>query len=130
MITTTYAKTGDVLGYAKYTDISAYINHYPITSYNINDYTAVVAEDLRNYGFNVEWNGENRSLFITKNADATQITPYGTVYKHSAKAGQNSFPYLQTDIVTYVNGSKVDSFNIDGRTCIYIDALSPYGEVA
>ena len=129
MVTVTYAKTGDVIGYAKYTDISAYINHYPIISYNINDYTAVVAEDLRNYGFNVVWDGENRSLSITKNTDATQITPYGTVYKYSAKAGENSFPYLQTDIVAYVDGNKVESFNIDGKTCIYIDALAPYGEV-
>lgn len=129
MVTVTYAKTGDILGYAKYTDISAYINHYPITSYNINDYTAIVAEDLRNYGFNVVWDGENRSLSITKNSDATQITPYGTVYKYSAKAGQNSFPYLQTDIVTYVNGSAVESFNIDGKTCVYMDALSSYGDV-
>ena len=130
MITVTYAKTGDILGYAKYTDISAYINHYPITSYNINDYTAVVAEDLRNYGFNVVWDGENRDLFITRNFDATQIIPYGTVYKYSAKAGKNSFPYLETDINTYVNGNKVESFNIDGKTCLYIDALAPYGEVA
>jgi len=128
--TTSFAKTGDVIGYAKYTDISAYINHYPITSYNINDYTAVVAEDLRNYGFNVEWNGDSRSLFITKNDTATQITPYGTVYRYSAKAGQKSFPYLQTDIITYVNGNQVESFNIDGKTCVYIDSLAPYGEVA
>ena len=128
--TTAFAKTGDVIGYAKYTDISAYINHYPITSYNINDYTAVVAEDLRNYGFNVEWNSDSRSLFITKNDTATQITPYGTVYRYSAKAGQKSFPYLQTDIITYVNGNQVESFNIDGKTCVYIDSLAPYGEVA
>lgn len=127
--TTSFAKTGDIIGYAKYTDISAYVNHYPITSYNINDYTAVVAEDLQNYGFNVVWNGDERSLSISRNDSATAITPYGTIYKYSAKAGQNSFPYLETDIKTYVNGHKVDSFNIDGKTCVYIDALAPYGEV-
>jgi len=127
--TVSFAKTGDIIGYAKYTDISAYINHYPITSYNINDYTAVVAEDLRNYGFDVVWNDAERSLSITKNETATQITPAGTVYKYSLKAGQDSFAYLETDIVTYVNGSKVDSFNVDGKTCIYIDSLAPYGEI-
>lgn len=123
------AKIGDIIGYAKYSDISAYINHYPITSYNINDYTAVVAEDLQNYGFNVEWNGEARSLSITRNNDAKQITPYGTVYKYSYKSGQNSYPYLETDIATYVNGQKVEIFNIDGKTCLYMDDLAPYGEV-
>ena len=126
---TSFAKSGDVIGYTKYSDIGAYINHYPITSYNINGYTSVVAEDLRNYGFYVEWNGEERSLKITINPTATQITPYGTVYKYSAKAGQNAFPYLESDITTYVNGQKVDSFNINGRTCIYMEALAPYGDV-
>lgn len=123
------AKSGDIIGYAKYSNISAYINHYPITSYNINDNTAVVAEDLQNYGFNAEWNGETRSLSITKNIDAKSITPYGTVYKYSYKAGQNSYPYLETDITTYVNGQRVESFNIDGKTCIFMDDLAPYGEV-
>ena len=129
MFTTSYAKTGDIIGYAKYTDISAYINHYPITSYNINDYTAVVAEDLRNYGFNVEWNGDNRSLNIYRNYSATAITPYGEVYKNSSKLGQNALPYLETDIATYVNGNKVESFNIDGKTIIFFEDLKPYGEV-
>lgn len=127
---TSFAKNGDVIGYTKYSDIGAYINHYPITSYNINGYTSVVAEDLRNYGFNVEWNEEERSLRITRNSTANQITPYGTVYKYSAKAGQNAFPYLESDITTYVNGQKVDSFNINGSICIYMNALAPYGDVA
>lgn len=123
-----YAKTGDVIGYAKYTDIAAYINHYPITSYNINDYTVVVAEDLQNYGFDVEWNGANRTLSIKRNK-WYEMKPSGQVYKYSSKLGQNSYPYLETDIVTCVNGQKVDSFNIGGKTCIYLDALSSFGEV-
>lgn len=123
------AKSGDIIGYAKYSDISAYINHYPITSYNINDNTSVVAEDLQNYGFSAEWNDETRSLSITRNNDAKQITPYGTVYKYSYKVGQNSYPYLETDITTYVNGQKVESFNIDGKTCIFMNDLASYGEI-
>lgn len=124
-----FAKNGDIIGYAKYSDIAAYINHYPITSYNINDNTAIVAEDLQNYGFNVEWNGEARSLSITKNTETKNITPYGTVYKYSYKAGQNSYPYLETDITAYVNSQKIESFNIDGKTCIYMNDLAPYGEI-
>ena len=124
------SKSGDVIGYAKYTDISAYINNYPITSYNINGYTAVVAEDLRNYGFSVEWNESDRSLSITRNNNSTEITPYGAVYKYASKAGKNAYPYLETDIVTFVNGIKVKSFNINGNTCVYIDSLAPYGEVS
>lgn len=125
---TTFAKSGDVIGYAKYTDISAYINHYPITSYNINGNTAVVAEDLANYGFNVVWNNTARTLTVTRSGGTT-ITPYGTVYKYSSKVGRNSFPIYETDIVTYVNNIQVDSFAIGGKTCVYIDSLAPYGEL-
>lgn len=126
---TTFAKSGDIIGYAKYTDISAYINHYPITSYNINGNTAVVAEDLANYGFNVVWNNSARTLTVTRSGGTT-ITPYGTVYKYSSKVGQNSFPIYETDIVTYVNNVPVTSFAIGGKTCVYIDSLAPYGELA
>ena len=122
------AKIGDIIGYAKYTDIAAYINHYPITSYNINDYTAIVVEDLRNYGFDVTWNGDNRTLTVERNSE-TQISGKEKVYKYSYSAGKNSFPYVETDIVTYVNGQAVTSYNIGGQTCIYLDVLSVYGGV-
>lgn len=127
-VLTTFAKSGDVIGYAKYTDISAYINHYPITSYNINGNTAVVAEDLANYGFNVAWDDTTRTLTVTRSGGTT-ITPYGTVYKYSSKVGQNSFPIYETDIVTYVNNAQVESFAIGGKTCVYIDSLASYGEL-
>ncbi|MDD6484506.1 MAG: hypothetical protein PUF72_08020 [Clostridiales bacterium] len=129
MFKTSYAKTGDILGYAKYTDISAYINHYPIKSYNINDYTAIVAEDLNNYGFDVVWDETNRTLSVTRGSTNT-IEGTSNVYKYSYKAGQNSIAYVETDVVTYLNGQKVESFNIGGQTCIYIDALSVCGEVS
>lgn len=130
LCSTASAKIGDIIGYTKYSDIAVYINHYPITSYNINGKTAVVAEDLANYGFNVLWNEYTRSLNITRNTFATEITPFGKVYRYTAKAGQDAFPYLESDIVVYVNGNIVESFNINGKICIYINSLTPYGEVA
>ncbi len=126
---TAFAENGDILGYAKYTDISAYVNHYPITSYNINGYTAIVAEDLNHYGFEVVWDDVARTLCVTRNYAATEITPAEQIYSYSSVAGRDSLPYLETDIKTYVNGSLVDSFNINGKTCIFMDSLAPYGEV-
>lgn len=126
MSTVAFAAIGDVLGYAKYTDIAAYVNNYPITSYNINDYTTVVVEDLRYYGFDVTWSNETRTLTVERNGQ-TKINGKEGVYKYSSLAGQNSFPYIETDIVTYVNGQPVTSYNIGGQTCIYIDALRTYG---
>ncbi len=126
---TAFAESGDVLGHATYTDISAYINHYPITSYNINGYTAVVAEDLNYYGFEVVWDDVTRTLCITRNYATTEISPAEQVYNYSSVAGRDSLPYLETDVKTYVSGNLVESFNINGKTCIFMDSLAPYGEV-
>ena len=49
------ANVGDVVGFTRYTDIVASINNHNIASFNIDGYTGVVAEDLRNYGFDVQW---------------------------------------------------------------------------
>ena len=53
-------KIGDVVGHTYYTDITAQIDGHPLPSYNIGGETAVVAEDLREYGFSVVWDGEAR----------------------------------------------------------------------
>ena len=57
-------KIGDVVGHTYYTDIAARINGHPLRSYNIGGETAVVAEDLREYGFSVVWDGEARTLTV------------------------------------------------------------------
>lgn len=45
----------DVIGEALNTDITAYVDDVPIRSYNIDGWTGIVAEDLREYGFDVVW---------------------------------------------------------------------------
>ncbi len=124
-----FAAIGDVIAYAKYTDILAYINGFIVPSYNIEDYTGVVAEDLTYYGFDVVWNQENRTLNITRN-NQTDIVTYLRPYEVSpSNVGRNAYQVLSTDIKTFVNGSEVKSYNINGRTVIIIDSLAPYGDV-
>ena len=38
-----------------YSDITAYINGLPIPSYNLDDRTVVIAEDLEKYGFDLHY---------------------------------------------------------------------------
>jgi len=129
-ITGVSAKNGDVIGHTVYTDIVAYINHYPIQSYNMDGYTVVIAEDLANYGFNVSWNADSKRINITRNSSATAITPYGTLYQtRPSQVGKKAEDVLSTDITAYVNGSYVNSYNVGGKTVIRFEDLSPYGEV-
>lgn len=55
---------GDIIGSIFHTDIVTYFNGAKINSFNINGQTAIVAEDLRDYGFDVTWNGEKRELHV------------------------------------------------------------------
>ena len=110
-----------------YSDISAYINHYPIPSYAYEGGTVVVAEDLRNYGFDVTYDNNSRTLSITPNRYATVLTGMGTVYKHGNKLGQHFADALYSDINVYFNGSWIPSCAINGYTMVKLEDLASSG---
>ena len=120
---------GGVVDYALYTDIVAEINGHPIRSYNINGHTAVVAEDLRGYGFWALWNPAERTLSVTRAVkDGTPETPANwPEYTPEHKVGERAKPVYSTDIVTYVAGEKVSGSNIGGETIIWMESLKPFG---
>ena len=119
------AKVGDVIGEALHTDIVAYINHYAIPSYAVNGTSCIVAEDLRNYCFDVNWDGATKSLYISRNA---YTTPNGMTFKKTGKPGTKFTDLLKTDISVYANGKKLTSYAINGYTMIPIEELTVFGE--
>lgn len=111
------------------TDIRSYIYGSEIESYNVNGSTCVVAEDLMNYGFTVLWDGNARTLSVTHpSEDFTQEIKRDFGAK-TGSIGEKIAETVPTNIVTYVNGKVVPSFNIGGRTVIYIDSLAVFGSV-
>ena len=114
------ARVGEKISEAVHSNLAVYINNYPISSYVVNDYAVIVAEDLANYCCDVVWNGEAKTLNITKSNEKTQFTT-PAVYQASVPTGTHYADVLYTDIKTYVNGKEVTSFNINGRTMIVID---------
>ncbi|MDO5478574.1 MAG: hypothetical protein Q4G23_05355 [Clostridia bacterium] len=125
------ARIGDVVNKTVYTDIVAKINGYDIASYNIDGYTVIVAEDLRNYGFNVEWREAERALYITKNKAAMSVnSSYTAMEIPASQLGKKANDVLYTDIRTYIEGEAVRSYNIGGKTVIYFDELRRYGAVS
>jgi len=130
----TQAYAPKIINYALYTDIVANINGHPLRSYNIGGYTAVVAEDLRGYGFHVNWNGSERTLRITRalrngEPELPAVFPAYASEPLTHKIGTRAKPVYATDIVTYVVGKRVDAFNINGETLVWIDDLAPLGSV-
>lgn len=124
------ARIGDVINYARHTDIVARINGFDIDSYNVDGYTYIVVEDLSKFGFNVTWNAGKRTLSVAKNNYASTVTSnYVKPTISASKVGTKSYNILYTDIVTYVNGKSVQSYNINGKTLIQFDSLGAFGPI-
>jgi len=120
------AKPGDVAGAVLYSDIRADIDGVPIASYNINGYTAVCAEDLAAYGFSVLWVPGDRRLQI----HLFKKDPITAEYTHpevTVPSGTWRMPYLETDIVTSVQGNAVPGYNVGGRTLVFLDDMTSCG---
>ncbi|MCL2518207.1 MAG: carboxypeptidase regulatory-like domain-containing protein [Oscillospiraceae bacterium] len=115
------AKVGDKLGDVLNTDIKVYINEIQIMGYNIDGWTYVIAEDLKPYGFTVIWDGVAKSLSITQGPATGTAKPVPT---NTNRVGSVAFPYVYTDIVTYIDGKIVKSYNIQGYTVIQTDDLA------
>ena len=121
-------KIGDVIGKTLTTDIVAQINGYDIPSYNYNGYTYIIAEDLKNYGFSVTYDNASRTLSVKRDYGIIKInSTYEKPSVSSADVGKTAFKILYTDIITYVDGKYVNSYNINGQTIIAFDDIASYG---
>ncbi len=107
--------------YVQPTDIRAFIDGYEISAYNIKDKLCVVAEDLRGYGFDVIWNADARTLSISKNSSGV------TAPLSQIRPSNRRLPVYATDIVTYLDGNVLESYNIGGETVIFFSELTKYG---
>ena len=121
---------GEVIGEVLSTDIVAFIDEQPIESFNINDYTYIIAEDLRGYGFSVVWDADARTLSIERDKDADRdFLPMDKVNikKSEVPFRAHVFDVYSTDIVTFIGGIPANAYNVNGQTLIMIDELSKYG---
>ena len=82
-----------VTGRLLYTDISAYINHYPIPAYaSDTGYIVVKVRDLEYYGFDVSWDEETRTANLdlkTSENNQTQISGIDNVMLPAQKPAYN-----------------------------------------
>lgn len=76
----TVGTVGEAAGNYYCTDIVATLDGKPIESYNIGGRTCIAAEQLREFGYDVVWDEDARTLTIKKPADFYKIdTDYGTI---------------------------------------------------
>lgn len=117
-------KSGDVAGNYYYTDINTYLRGELLESYNVGGKTVIVCEALPNYGFNVEWKSDTRTLEIT---DVKMAVKGAAVENQKGTLGAVAGDYYYTDIVTKFNGKEIESYNIGGKTVIPATSLRDLG---
>lgn len=134
-----FAYRPQIIGSVLSTDIIAYIDKRPIRSYNHANSTYVLAEDLRNYGFEVIWNNQARTLNITLPENRTVKEISGAEKQALEKRepiGEKRYDVYKTDIQTLFDGAVMpsasvpSSINVDGKTLVLFSSLGKYfGEV-
>ena len=112
--------------YAKRSEYRAFIDYMPIDIYTIDDYTYIDAEELVNYGFNVDYNEEARSINIERIRYASPT--YSRELWEKSISEKNQARIIDTDIKVYLEGKQIDCFYADGKVLIMIDNLASLGE--
>ncbi len=88
------------------TDIQTYLNGNPIRSYNVGGETAIVCEDLTQFGYTVEWNAEKRTLNVGEKRTLTVMgSDVGDVIVSGKLSYYDSF-CTDTGIKTFWTGAQ------------------------
>lgn len=114
------ANTGDIIGDIYSTDIIADVNGAPIRSFSLNGKTAVIAEDLRRYGFEVGYNDNLRALYVSVLENTFNPVPDDV---ERGKCGEIVGHIYQSDITTSINGTKVPCFSLNGEMAVAIEDI-------
>ncbi len=112
-----------IIDWVLYTNVRTFINSVEISSFNIKGYTAVVVEDLAEYGFDVVWDGATATLSAARNFNKA-VTGAVVETVKGGEPGERAMPVYATNIKTYFDGELFESYNVGGRTIVYMDALA------
>ena len=111
-----------------FTDMKTFINGYEMPTFAriANPSCAViVAEDLRNYGFDITWDNETKTLFAKYNPEK-EITPMALDY-YKDKDGKKAFSiYTKESVKVVIDDGNAHYFltnvyNLNGYIAISID---------
>lgn len=115
-----HAANGDIAGTIYSTDILTEVDGNPIESYSLNGETLIALEDLVNYGFEVYYNDNIRSVFVTR----TGVTdPSFSPYVERGKVGSTIGYYYESDIRAFLNGKEIEAYSLDGKMVSKVELM-------
>lgn len=96
-------RSGDIAGNYYETDIKTYLNGKEIESYNIGGRTYIVAECMKDHGYDVVWNEEKRTLSITKSKDfyvaKTELGDISLLYNPTLRQGNRFVTEVKRGVI-------------------------------
>lgn len=122
-----YAQSFDIIGSVVSTDIRAYINGAEIPAYAINGSMVILGADLRNYGFNVVWDGNARTSSVSYSGNDEAWNPITEGFTRYSTVGEKVMNVYDTDIVVFVNGAEVPAYAVDGKMAFKFSELKVFG---
>lgn len=133
MATSAFAATASAANKAgvdvNYTETEAYVNNTNIPAFMAEDHTVVRTRDLRNIGFNCEWDPYARAVYVSVNnlpgIGTYKYAPTGTDtwVNHSFHQGDLYRESVPSDIKVYMNGTEVVSYNTGAETFVRLTDL-------
>ena len=112
---------GTEIGKVYATDIVTYLDGMPMPSYNIGGKTAILVRDLVPYGFEVEWDPDKSWAIVSSGSRPEQAPDYTPTA--SGTPGQVVGSIYSTEIVVFINGFPVPSFNLGGAMAVTLEDL-------
>ncbi len=113
-----------------FTDKTTFINNAEVPTFVYNGAhtkSVIIAEDLKDYGFDVKWNSKDKKLTLTYNKNK-KVTPIPMDY-YKNKNNLKAYSIVKNNSVKVAlnDGAKeheiTDIYNINGYMCLSVDAL-------
>ncbi len=118
--TVAHAANGDIAGTTYNTDILTQCNGYDIQACAIDGQTLITLEDLRFFGYSVNYVDSERALYINSGGQTSydDLEPLS----RGTTDGVKGF-YYESDIKAYVNGRYIRSYALDGTSAVIAEEL-------
>ncbi len=113
---------GSVIGSIYSTDILTYVSGASIRGYALDGKTAILVEDLANYGFIVGYDDLYRTLYAFVKTNTYPHEPAEGIERGTV--GEITGSIYASDIQTFINGTFVPSFTLDGKTAVAIEDIA------
>lgn len=125
------AYASEQIGTVKYSKNIAYINNFPIPSYDYEGHTMIMVETLEKYGFDLPWEESTKTKCIIRGS-RRQIDPIPTFAPQEDKIGKVVDNLYTTDVKIYLGNydKQIPCYtNSTGYLFFNIDHMSYFGQV-